>query len=61
MKVSAHFPAWYSILIGSFVFGIVGANIECDACESATNNTCTEFWDPEFEIAKASLSDCHTG
>ena len=43
------------------VLGIVDANIQCYACESATNNTCTEFWDLELEIANSYLSDCRTG
>ena len=43
------------------VLDIVDANIHCYACESATNNTCTEFWDLEFEIANSYLSDCRTG
>ena len=50
---------WCFLLIEPF--GIVDANIECYACESATNYTCTEFWDSEFEMSKLYLSNCRTG
>ena len=40
---------------------MVEANIECYACESATNNSCTEFWDLEYELANSYLTDCRTG